>query len=311
MEPGEGAGSNERQPLIRVKTPMWFLHVILIGYLLLAPAMSAQEDTAGIEEIMEQLPADMQENYVDPTTVQKNPSFAQGESLRFKLGWGIFSVAKASLQTEQGKYQDRDSLKITLSTETNSFADAFYRVRNTSISWMDDDVSRSFEYAADQDEGGRRRDSHAVFDTENLTASYFNKINGDSRGPVRILPGTVDPLGIVFLARSLDFEVGDDLVIPTSNGKEFFYTIIRVSEKVTRNFRFGKMEAYVLEPDIKDLGGVFKKSPDGKIRFFLSADERKLPLRMESEVAVGKFWAELVEVEDPQPGESVTVPEVE
>jgi len=272
---------------------------MLTGFLVLAASVHAQDEDPRVEDFLDQLPPEMEQYLIDPITAEKNPAFAQGESLEFKLGWGVFTVAKATLQTEPEKYQDRDSLKITLSTRTNSFADAFYKVRNTSISWMDDDVSKSFEYAADQDEGGRRRDSHAVFDTESLTASYFNKVNGDTRGPVRIMPGTMDPLGIVFFARSLDFDVGDQLIIPTSNGKEFFYTIINVKEKVTRNFRFGKREAYVLEPDIKDLGGVFKKSPDGKIRFFMSADEQKLPLRMESEVAVGKFWAELVEVADP------------
>lgn len=176
---------------------------------------------------------------------------------------------------------------------------------------MADDLSRSFEYAANQDEGGRTRETRALFNTNNLTARYINNVNGENREPVRIIPGTFDPLSIVFFARTLDFDVGDDLVIPTSNGKEFFFTVIHVKEKVTRRFRYGKREAYVLEPDIKDLGGVFKRSPDGNIRFFMSADEEKLPLRMESEVAVGKFWAELVEVEDLETADSVTVSEVE
>ena len=112
------------------------------------------------------------------------------------------------------------------------------------------------------------------------------------------MPGTFDPLGIVFFVRSLDIAVGDELVIPTTNGKEFFFTIVRVTKKVKRKFGLRqKREAFVLEPDIKDLGGVFKKSPDGKIKIFLSADDEKLPLRMESEVAVGSFWAELSEEE--------------
>jgi hypothetical protein len=123
-----------------------------------------------------------------------------------------------------------------------------------------------------------------------------NNVNGEQRDPVEILPGSFDPLGIVFFVRSLDFDVGDKLVIPTSNGKEFFFTIVHVVDKVKRKFLIGKREAFVLEPDIKDIGGVFKKSPDGKIRFYFSADEEKLPLRMESEVVVGSFWAELSEI---------------
>lgn len=290
---------------------MRFYKLTVIGLLWFVLPLLAQENLAGVDEIMEQVPPELEDSLVDPLTVEKNISFARGESLKFKLGWGIFSVAKATLQTKPSVYEGKGALEITLSARTNSFADTFYKVRNTSTSWVADDLSRSFEYAASQNEGDRTRDTRALFDPDELTARYINNVNGENRAPVRIIPGTFDPLSIVFFARTLDFDVGDDLVVPTSNGKEFFFTVIHVKEKVTRRFRYGKREAYVLEPDIKDLGGVFKRSPNGNIRFFISADEEKLPLRLESEVAVGKFWAELVEVEELETADSVTVPEVE
>jgi len=257
------------------------------------------------------IPAELQADLVDPLTIQKHPSFANGEHLKFKLGWSIFTVAKAALSVTPGTYADQPALEISLQTRTNSFADAFYKVRNHSTSWIAADVTRAYEYRAIQMEGGHDRDTQALFDTTNLTARYINHLRGEERSPVAILPGTFDPLGIVFFVRSIDFEVGDDLVIPTSNGKEFFYTIVHVVKKVERKFGIGKREAFVLEPDIKDIGGVFKRSPDGNIRFYISADAEKLPLRMESEVAVGKFWADLVEVGNPEGEDLIAVAEVE
>ena len=271
--------------------------------------ISSGEDT--LVPSVELLSEDLAANLIDPITVAKAPIFKQGEQLRFKLGWSFFKVAKATMQVEPDSYEGKAALKISLDTKTNSFADAFYKVRNSSTSWVAEDMSRSFEYKAVQEEGDRDRDTQAFFDPVSSTARYINNKNGESQGPVNILPGTFDPLGIVFFIRTLDFDVGDELVIPTSNGKEFFYTIVRVVDKVTKRFRFGKMEAFVLEPDIKDIGGVFKRSKDGHLRFYFSADERKLPLRMESEVAVGKFWAELVEVVEPVEDDSVTVAEVQ
>lgn len=254
------------------------------------------EGPAGREGIVEQMPEELAEFYVNPLEATRNPTFADGEKLRFKLGWSMFTVAHTRLEVEPVVHEGRDSLEITLDTRTNSFADAFYKVRNTSRSIIARDASRSFRYQTEQREGGDAKDILALFDPESLTARYFNRLDGTEREPVPILPGTFDPLGIVFFVRSLDFEVGDQLVIPTSNGKEFFYTIVHVVRKVERKFAFGRHEAFVLEPDIKDLGGVFKRSPNGKVRFFFSADDRKLPLRMESEVALGSFWAELTEI---------------
>ena len=47
-------------------------------------------------------------------------------------------------------------------------------------------------------------------------------------------------------------------------------------------------------PDMKDLSGVFKKSPKGILRVWYSADERRIPLRISSKVIVGSFTAKLI-----------------
>jgi len=290
-----------------------FALTLLLGLTALAAAPEGEVESA---PILEQLPPGMEANLIDPLQVEKNPPFTRGEVLHFKLGWSIFTVASASLSVSPALYEDHPAYTIDLRTRTNAFADSFYKVRNHSISWIADDVSRSLEYRAIQYEGGRERDTQALFNAEDLSARYINHLRGDQEGPVAILPGTFDPLGIVFFIRSIDLKVGEDIVVPTSNGKEFFYTIIHVVKKVKRDFNIGRREAFVLEPDIKDIGGVFKRSPDGMIRFYFSADKERLPLRMESEVAVGKFWAELTEIGVPEqtaapdPEESVTVAEV-
>lgn len=272
--------------------------LFLCGAVLAASAAHAAGERVNSGEAapVEPLPEELAEDLVTAEAISRPPVFAGGEELEFKLGWSFFRVARARLEVIPGIMRGREALQIVLHTRTNSFADAFYKVRNRSFSWIAADLSSSFHYQTDQNEGGDTREVTAVFDPVSSTAHYTRKSEDGPREPIRIRPGTFDPLGIVFFVRGLDFAVGDRLVIPTSNGKEFFYTVVHVVEKVRRKFLSGRHEAYVLEPDIKDLGGVFKRSPDGEVRFFFSADERKLPLRMESEVAVGRFWAELVEI---------------
>lgn len=233
---------------------------------------------------------------VDPLEIKQAPGFFPGEELTFKLGWGFFRVAHSTLSVQPDLYAEQETLKITLQTTTNAFADTFYKVRNLSTSWVSRDVSHSLEFHALQQESARNRDTEVSYDPVNLTAQYRNNLNGSVRDEIVIEPGTFDPLGIVFFVRCLDFKVGDEIVVPTSNGKEFFYTIVHVRKKVTRKFALGKREAFLLEPDIKDVGGVFKRSGGGRIRFYFSADDEKLPLRMESQVTVGSFWAELTDV---------------
>jgi hypothetical protein len=270
-----------------------FRAFILLCSVLTATALYGLQPLV-LEEI---LPGLERADYVDPSTVSKSPSFLDGETLHFELGWSFFKVARAKMVIAPDPNEEGSPLKVVLQTRTNSFADAIYKVRNTSTSWMLTDVSGSLRFHAQQLEGARERDTEAIFDPVALTARYINNGNGENRAPVAILPGSFDPLGIVYFVRSLDFALGRQWIIPTSNGKEFFLTVVRVTDRVERRFASGRHEAWVVEPDIKDLGGVFKRSDNGHIRFYFSADEKKLPLRMESEVAVGSFWAELTKEE--------------
>lgn len=269
---------------------------LLFGFL--GALSGAEPGSLRVEDI---LPPESLAKYVDPRTTEKTPGFSSGETLRFELGWSLFKVARSVMTVESGTLPGDtglSALKIELKTRTNSFADAIYKVRNTSTSWVAADLVGSLRFHALQVEGARERDTVAIFDPVASTAQYINNRNGENRDPVAVLPGSFDPLGIVYFVRSLDFKLGDELIIPTSNGKEFFLTVVRVVGKTERRFALGRYEAWIIEPDIKDLGGVFKRSENGRIRFYFSADARKLPLRMESEVAVGSFWAELTAVED-------------
>ena len=56
----------------------------------------------------------------------------------------------------------------------------------------------------------------------------------------------------------------------------------------------GKFKVVGTTPEMKNLSGVFKKSPDGILRVWYSADNRRLPVKISSKVVVGSFTASLV-----------------
>ena len=56
-------------------------------------------------------------------------------------------------------------------------------------------------------------------------------------------------------------------------------------------------DTYLVIPDLEHVGGVFEKSREAKVRIWVTADERRIPVRFESEVIVGSFIAELIAFE--------------
>jgi hypothetical protein len=239
---------------------------------------------------------------VIPPDPQRPLPFAPGEVLRYELGWGMFTVAESEIRVEATTHNDRPAWLITLTTRTNSFADSFYKVRNETRSWVDPAVTHTLKYTNRQNEGKRLRDIIVEFvvDSDPPTAAYQNLHRNEILQPVPIFANTFDPLAITWFFRTLPLAVGQEWIVPTTNGKEPFLTIGRVIRAENKRFKLGRHEVLLVEPDIKDVGGVFRRSKDGTIRFWFTNDERRLPIRMESSVSVGKFWAELVEIIRPE-----------
>ncbi len=249
------------------------------------------------------LPPEVETLFTVPDPDRKLP-FSAGERLTFLIGWSIFDVGEAVLTVDEAEVDGEEAFLFTLKVRTNSFADRIYRVRNHTQSWVDRKVMTTLHYHNDQNEGSRERDITYDFEWEGAagTVRYRNRTDRENPGfrePVEVIRGTFDPMGITFFIRTLDYKVGDRIYVPTTNGRERMVAEVDVVERVERRFRLGRQSAIVLRPDIEDVGGVFRRSDNATVTFYMSDDDRRLPLRMESSVTVGSFWAELVKVERP------------
>lgn len=281
-----------------VSKVLWRLSLVALP---LSAIAAGAADSSGEEErplTIDDFDPDLVARIVVPDPDRELP-WQDGERLVYTLGWSLFEVGTTELLIESDVFEGEPVWRFTMTTRTNAFADRLYRVRNMVTSIADDAVTATVYFSNDQREGSRERDYEVTFDMEASEARYYDRINDERHDPVWIFPGSFDPFGITLFVRSLGFEVGDRLVIPTTNGREPFLTDIQVRGVETRRFRLGRQEAYVLEPDIKDVGGVFRRSSGSSIRFWFTKDRHRYPIRMESSVAIGSFWAELVRVERP------------
>lgn len=272
----------------------------LLAAIFFPVSLAAAADGAGEKPDSPATAGDLTPEMLAAITVppaDRDVPYEPGLRLTYRIGWSWFRVGTAVLSVDEAEHEGEQALKFTLEARTNGFADAIYRVRNTTTAWVDPGMTRTLHYTNDQNEGSRSRDVVVDFDSVAGTAGYANLLNDDVRGPIAIVEGTWDPMAITFYVSTLPLDPGSRLVIPTTNGKELFLTRVEVTKEVERKFAIGRRKAVVLKPDIKDLGGVFEKSDDSEVTFWFAADGPAFPLRMESQVVVGSFWAELSEVE--------------
>jgi hypothetical protein len=273
----------------------WGLKLWLL--LLLSPASL----WASLEDEEEEASGPVMPEEVAPPLVipEGRPHFLEGEKLTYQLSWSLFEVGEADVTLESADFSDQKAWKILHTARTNGFADAFYRVRNRSQSYVREDFQHSLEWTKSQRESRTTRDIALDFDWAAGTVRYTNRTDGTERDPIPLLPGSYDPLSILYAVRLMPLQADTRLKVPTTNGKRNMVTDIRVVGMESIKTSLGRFDCWVVIPDTKDLGGVFRKKKDSEIRFWITRDAWQIPVRMSSAVAVGSFTGELSAIEGP------------
>jgi hypothetical protein len=222
--------------------------------------------------------------------------FTPGERLVFELRWAVVPAGKAVLQVMPMKTIDgARAYHFRMTAESNAFVDMFYKVRDRFDSYVAADMSHTIHYHQKQHEGDSKRNIKVEFDWNKSTAQYSD--GKKMRTAIEIVPGTFDPLSAFYYSRLAKFEPDGIIECPISDGKKLVSGSAKVVRKETVEVPGGTFETYLIEPEMKDIGGVFKKSKNAKILLWVTADERRLPVKIASKVSVGSFIGELITIE--------------
>lgn len=229
------------------------------------------------------------------TLASRHP-FVPGEKLTYTLKWGKIPAGEATLEVLPIEVLDGEPVyHFVMTARTNSFVDIFYKVRDHIEGFATLDLTRSVLYKTKQREGDHRRDIFVDFDWEKQQAQYTDR--GKTKDPITIAEGSLDPLSALYYTRMAEMQVSQAITRPVTDGKKNTIGVVKVLKRETIEVSDVTYETFLVEPDTKDIGGVFKKSDDAKIHLWLTADERRLPVKIKSKVIVGSFVGELVEKE--------------
>ncbi len=106
---------------------------------------------------------------------------------------------------------------------------------------------------------------------------------------------TLDPISAVYLARSLDFKVGDTLRMEVFGGNSRYLVLLDILGMEPVSTRTGLFEAYRIVPRVMNLTSSGYAGRVRQATVWLSADERRRLLRMVSQVFIGYVSIDLVE----------------
>ena len=254
------------------------MNALRIGLVLLAVlSVHADADTGGTDS---------------PPTLES----MVGERLEFRLRWGVIPAADAWLEVLPT--DDPNQIMFRASAQTLAYVGMIYPVKEVIESTVVMPGAKALRYTKTGRQGREKhRDQEVIFDLERGTAQY--RRNDDLRDPIEVPLDVQDPLSCFYVFRSLPVPESGSVGLNVSDGKKVVQGVVKVIGRETVDTPAGTFETVVIEPELQELGGIFKKSPGARILIWITDDERRMPVKMQSEVSIGHFTAVLTEFTRP------------
>ncbi|WP_299979544.1 DUF3108 domain-containing protein [Desulfobacula sp.] len=220
--------------------------------------------------------------------------FFIGEEIKYTVSWEMIKAGEANFKVLPFTTIDGEkAYHFLLDVKSNRHIDLLYKIRDRLEGFTDLAFTRSLLHKKKQS-GKDKREVIVHFDWEKKTAAYSNF--GEKRDPIKIPLKTFGPVSAFYKMRTLDFKADQNLSFPVTDGKKYFMQKARVIKKEKITVPSGTFDTYLLVPQINHFSGVFKKSENPTVKLWVTADDRKIPVRIKVKVFIGSVIFDLVSV---------------
>lgn len=235
-----------------------------------------------------------------PAYQPKFQPFEAGESQLYRAHWnGMVSVATAQITTKPAVIDGKKVYQVKVQAKSSRVLDFIWRMRDTITSTFDAKALAPSRFTFAQRENSKVIDTEALYNENSRRWEVNRKERGKKPNVYEFdSQNTLDPITAVYLARSLDFKVGDRLHFKVFGGKYQYLLELRIDAKEPVKLPSGKsVEAYKIIPFVQNLAKDGYATRFNEATVWISADERRLPIKISSKIYVGSIYLELVEDE--------------
>jgi hypothetical protein len=227
-----------------------------------------------------------------------NASLPRGEELNFVLRWGVITAGRATLSVRGIELLgSRNAYHLTSYARSTGVVNTFYTVQDHSEAWLDTQSLTTLRYEKNVREGSYRIQENADFDQPCRRffqhSIRFDKNNKAEDRVGRLPADALDVFGCLYYMRTLPLEIGKIYTLDVLSGDKVWPLVVTVKRRETVKVAAGRFDCYVLEPVLRQPGIFVTKGK--KVEVWVTADARRMPVRMRSEVVIGHVAAELTD----------------
>lgn len=228
----------------------------------------------------------------------RNPSFARGEEIHFKMTYGFFNVGKGSakIHPDYFRVNGRDCFKVDVAGKTVGMVDWVADVNDQWGAYIDTAALVPHQFYRKIREGRYKKDEWTTFDhvKKKIEVKSLNK-QGKMKEPkyYDAPPSVRDMIGGFLYLRVMDFsrlKVNDTVLVTGFFEDEFYKFKIVYKGRENVKLKVGKVRALKFVPVMPD-----NKLFDGEnsITAWFSDDKNRIPLKIDAEMFIGSAGVEL------------------
>jgi hypothetical protein len=237
--------------------------------------------------------------------------FNSGEKAVYHASWLGIPVASAEIEMQALQQDGKKFYQVTVQAQSWRYLDLFFKMRDVIESKFDAETFHPSRYFFRQRENRKVIDTTAVIDPSTKKWVVHRQEGKKPKDFEFVSPYTLDPISAVYLARTLDFKVGDRLRLEVFGGKSRYLVTLDVVAKERVSVKSGEFDAFKIIPQVTDLSksGYAKRVRQATV--WISSDEKRTPLKIVSQVFVGSVNIEMVDdgKDSRQTAASKSVPE--
>ena len=231
--------------------------------------------------------------------------FRTGEKLTFGISY--FRVVAGDLTLQVMPFVEVNGVKsyhFRIHVKSNDFFSKMYAVDDVADTYVDYEQLRPFSHTIDVKEAKQLASIRSVYDWNTGKGSYWHKKITKDKGEEKkeyswdLAPYSQNVVSAIFYLRNFTLRPGKKVAFNMADEDKNLIFRGEVIRKEKLDTDAGEFNTLVIKPQF-EVDGLFK--PVGDILIWMTDDDRKLIVSIESKIRIGTLVARLKSIEKGQP----------
>ncbi|HYV90481.1 MAG TPA: DUF3108 domain-containing protein [Chitinophagales bacterium] len=227
---------------------------------------------------------------VDSQCILPNTAFSDGEKITYKViyNWNSLwlNAGEASFAVSDGVFGSSRVYHVVGEGISYKSYDWFFKVKDTYESYIDKQTMQPLKFVRNVNEGG-----YTIYN--NVTFKHDENKAISTHGEFKVPSCIQDVLSSIYYTRNLDFssyKVNDTIPVNLFLDDSVYHVYIRYLGKESVKIKSGSYNCIKFRPLLIN-GTIFKGGE--KMTVWVTDDENKIPVLVESPILIGFIRAEL------------------